>query len=483
MANQAVQVELVATFGQFQAQVQQAAESMKKMAAAMGGSLAPVGQAAKKVGEDADKGFGKFKEGISRSREQSMFFLQALGEFGPTGKTAQIALSGVGSMLLGGGVVGIGLAAAQVGVRLLTSAWEASAEKAKKAAEEAKKASDKIAESLEAAKKRIQALQFKLSETDESEQFRQTTLEPAKKAYKEQEDLVIAYGKKIAQARRDGNTNLFSALQVQLQVAKSKLAELRDVAQAYGREYDLMLGVKALGASDAASKAAAPEEEARRKRIEEARFAALTASRVAYVRGLREQRAAEEKYEAERAKTGQAALDARARRYEKEMALAVRDAQLLQATWVEVGATISGAMSDIGNIIGGAASSWMQYFGQLIQKAIQLAIAMSATGSPFGWLNAAAAGIAMISAVSSVPEFRAAGGPVSAGSPYIVGERGPELFVPSNSGGIVPNHSMGGVTVNINAVDAQGVRRLLLDNGPALAEAIGKAARDGRRFG
>lgn len=163
--------------------------------------------------------------------------------------------------------------------------------------------------------------------------------------------------------------------------------------------------------------------------------------------------------------------------------MAIRDAQQLQATWVEVGATISGAFSDIGNIIGGAAASWMQYFGQLIQKAIQLAIAISATGSPLGWLNAAAAGIAMISAVSSVPEFRAAGGPVSAGSPYIVGERGPELFVPSNSGGIVPNHSMGGVTVNINAVDAVGVRRLLLDNGPALAEAIGKAARDGRRFG
>lgn len=35
--------------------------------------------------------------------------------------------------------------------------------------------------------------------------------------------------------------------------------------------------------------------------------------------------------------------------------------------------------------------------------------------------------------------FRAAGGPVSAGSPYIVGERGPELFVPSTSGMILPN--------------------------------------------
>lgn len=39
---------------------------------------------------------------------------------------------------------------------------------------------------------------------------------------------------------------------------------------------------------------------------------------------------------------------------------------------------------------------------------------------------------------------RAAGGPVSAGTPYLVGERGPELFVPHNSGNIVPNHALGG---------------------------------------
>lgn len=34
---------------------------------------------------------------------------------------------------------------------------------------------------------------------------------------------------------------------------------------------------------------------------------------------------------------------------------------------------------------------------------------------------------------------RAAGGPVSSGKPYVIGERGPELFVPRQSGAIVPN--------------------------------------------
>lgn len=43
---------------------------------------------------------------------------------------------------------------------------------------------------------------------------------------------------------------------------------------------------------------------------------------------------------------------------------------------------------------------------------------------------------------------RAMGGPVSAGAPYLVGERGPELFVPSSSGKITPNNKMGGDTIN-----------------------------------
>ena len=51
--------------------------------------------------------------------------------------------------------------------------------------------------------------------------------------------------------------------------------------------------------------------------------------------------------------------------------------------------------------------------------------------------------------------FRANGGSVSAGSPYIVGERGPELFVPGAQGNIVPNNAMGGANIVVN-VDASG---------------------------
>jgi len=50
---------------------------------------------------------------------------------------------------------------------------------------------------------------------------------------------------------------------------------------------------------------------------------------------------------------------------------------------------------------------------------------------------------------------RALGGAVGAGRPYMVGERGPELFIPGAQGNIVPNNAMGGANVTVN-VDASG---------------------------
>jgi hypothetical protein len=62
---------------------------------------------------------------------------------------------------------------------------------------------------------------------------------------------------------------------------------------------------------------------------------------------------------------------------------------------------------------------------------------------------------------------RAAGGPVNAGTTYLVGERGPELFTPSGSGSIIPNHKLGGgggsinITVN-GAIDPESTARQII---------------------
>ena len=50
---------------------------------------------------------------------------------------------------------------------------------------------------------------------------------------------------------------------------------------------------------------------------------------------------------------------------------------------------------------------------------------------------------------------KALGGAVGAGQPYLVGEKGPELFVPGAQGNIVPNSGMGGSNIVVN-VDASG---------------------------
>ena len=53
---------------------------------------------------------------------------------------------------------------------------------------------------------------------------------------------------------------------------------------------------------------------------------------------------------------------------------------------------------------------------------------------------------------------RANGGPVQMGTRYLVGERGPELFVPGRSGTVIPNTGGTNVTVNVDAsgTSAQG---------------------------
>jgi phage-related protein len=63
---------------------------------------------------------------------------------------------------------------------------------------------------------------------------------------------------------------------------------------------------------------------------------------------------------------------------------------------------------------------------------------------------------------------KAAGGPVSGGTSYLVGERGPELFVPTGNGSIIPNNRLGGGSTIINlsvtgAIDSEGTARTIIN--------------------
>jgi lambda family phage tail tape measure protein len=68
--------------------------------------------------------------------------------------------------------------------------------------------------------------------------------------------------------------------------------------------------------------------------------------------------------------------------------------------------------------------------------------------------------------------FLAEGGPANANTPYVVGERGPEVFVPRSSGTVIPNNqinNMMGSSTNvtnnyINAIDVKSFETKLLES-------------------
>jgi hypothetical protein len=77
---------------------------------------------------------------------------------------------------------------------------------------------------------------------------------------------------------------------------------------------------------------------------------------------------------------------------------------------------------------------------------------------------------------------RAMGGPVMAGMGYLVGERGPELFMPRQSGSIVPNNAMGGGTIVFN-VATPDVNSFRASQGQLYTQASQALARANRRNG
>jgi SLT domain-containing protein len=87
---------------------------------------------------------------------------------------------------------------------------------------------------------------------------------------------------------------------------------------------------------------------------------------------------------------------------------------------------------------------------------------------------------------------RASGGNVNSNQPYLVGERGPELFVPSSAGNVMNNantKSIGGggavvnQTINVNAGVSQTVRAEMLNLLPSIKQDTLNAVIDSKNRG
>lgn len=98
----------------------------------------------------------------------------------------------------------------------------------------------------------------------------------------------------------------------------------------------------------------------------------------------------------------------------------------------------------------------------------------SAIGGFGGGLGGVGGGLLSLGMAALGLPGRATGGPVTPGRAYMVGERGPEMFVPTASGSVVPNGGSGrDVRVNI-AVSGRGEG---LDNARMLARSARQVAR------
>lgn len=418
----------------------------------------------------------ELKKGAARSREAMMYLTSALGEMGPAGRAVQSAVTGIAGAILGGGGLLLALEGARLGVRYLAGEWDEEG----KAAEEAKKKNLDAAEAIvKAARARAQAANEGLISARSG-----ATAVEAKKAL----DDIRALQAQLDTIRATSTPAEFESLG---SVQKLR-AQIQEVRQA------LLAANQAIQQTEALRKT---EKPVGRRAPAGAKATGTQWYGAGEDEWFKDQARLAKEQEA-RDKEGQRALDERARAYEKQKE-AHRDMVMSQiADYQRYG---EAAGSIIGGLVTGQLSlgEAMAQVGQMvIQSVVQSAIAQVQA-------NAVAAASGAASSQAAIP----VAGPVlaiSAMGAMLTAVMGLLANLPSAAGGwMVPHDTLamvhqnerilparysegldrlvnqggGGITVNISAADAKSVRRLFLENTGALAEAIGRAARDGRRFG
>ena len=152
------------------------------------------------------------------------------------------------------------------------------------------------------------------------------------------------------------------------------------------------------------------------------------------------------------------------------------DAQLLKIKepMIELRDTFQHSFEGASNVIAQFVVTGKAKFGdffksleeQIISTLVKLALINPILNQMFGGTkgyNSLAAFSTGTSLISGIAGFLAGGGPADSGKPYVVGEEGPELFIPNGSGTVIPNGARasmagsGGATIVYNITS--GVQR------------------------
>lgn len=121
----------------------------------------------------------------------------------------------------------------------------------------------------------------------------------------------------------------------------------------------------------------------------------------------------------------------------------------------------------------GGLSGMLKGFITTVRQMIAQAASAAILKQFFGWMSNLGGGFGTIGTALLAGMGKAIGGPVMNNRAYMVGERGPEMFVPSSGGSIVPNNKMGGgmTIAPVYNVDARGATADLVKALPAILEA------------
>lgn len=181
----------------------------------------------------------------------------------------------------------------------------------------------------------------------------------------------------------------------------------------------------------------------------------------------------------------QAAFEIRRIEKNKTEALIELERQRMLAT-VDTMAGMAAAVSDQGQAF--FEFSKALNVAQAIMNTYQAATKAFAQGGVFGIATGSlmiALGLAQVNKIKSTtftPSKREVGGPVTKGRPYLVGERGPEMFVPKSAGDVQANSGATNVNIQINAVDTEGFDELLFARRAVIVSVINQAMhRQGKR--
>lgn len=142
----------------------------------------------------------------------------------------------------------------------------------------------------------------------------------------------------------------------------------------------------------------------------------------------------------------------------------------MKAAWTELGAIVSGIAEGIKNVW----TSLVKWIEDKVKGIIDsVKKALDALAQLPGVKSVVSVSKSVIGGISDF--FRAEGGPVRGGGSYMVGERGPERFIPKTDGRIIPsgNSSESGVTIMISNNSFMGKEGIAREIGDEIMDQLG----------